>query len=328
MKFKFVLHGVIASSLLTIIYFGIVSYLQSFSHAIAEFLSISYLIVPLITGFGVQVALYSYARQHLQVIRQGSASVTASGGLSTGAMIACCAHHLTDVAPVLGVAAVASVLVAYQNLFVAIGLLSNIVGILTILAVIQKHQLYDSNGAIAKIMHPRIGRIRNYAIILALIVIVGLAWFSFVRQEGITLPKANLTTTTLPPKTTEAVPSITPPQTTVPETVTLAAKTLSQEGLTIKATPYPLSFSQEVKFKLNFDTHSGSLDFDPAKVTFLEDDLGHTYAPTSWNGSVPGGHHLAGDLSFPPLAGTPSSIKLVVKGVRDVDWLFEWKLAS
>lgn len=321
-KAVFIFHGVVASLLLSLVYFGIVSYLQSFNHAIEEFLSISYLMVPLVAGFGVQFALFSYVRYYMKSVRQGSMGVTASGGLSTGAMIACCAHHITDIAPVLGITAIASTLVAYQHLFIFIGLLSNVVGIFTILTMIQKHRIYDLNGAFAKFMHPNIGKIRNYVVAISLIVLVGFFWFSFTKQGGIAPSKIIITESILPLDITVTGTL----STSTEKAFNLPTKTLSQGGLTIKVSPYPLTSSKEVEFKIALDTHSGNLDFDLTKITLLEDDKAITYQPTGWSGSPSGGHHREGDLHFSPLSDRPNSIKLVIKGVYGFDWVFEWNL--
>ncbi len=44
-------------------------------------------------------------------------------------MAACCAHHLADVLPLLGLSGVAIFLVRYQLFFIIAGVLSNVVGI-------------------------------------------------------------------------------------------------------------------------------------------------------------------------------------------------------
>jgi len=305
-RYRAVVHGVMAGLILTLVYFAIVGYLESVNHAIEEFLSISYLMIPLIVGFGVQIALYSYSRQYLSAVGHGSASVSASGGLSTGGMIACCAHHITDVAPALGITAVASALVSYQPVFVTIGLLSNAIGILTILAMIQKHHFYNSNRTLAKIMRLNIRRARNYVAILSLIIILVLTWTSWIGQENAS-----------PPNITEAE-----------KVFRLPAKTIEQKGLVISVVPLPFFLSQEIKFKIDFDTHAGSLEFDVVKATFLQDDFGNTYKPSAWDGSPAGGHHREGNLSFPPLSGEPNSIRLIMKDVYGADWVFEWTLTD
>ena len=56
-------------------------------------------------------------------------------------MAACCAHHLSDVLPILGLSGLAAFLARYQTVFIVAGVLSNLVGIAIMLESIQRHQL-------------------------------------------------------------------------------------------------------------------------------------------------------------------------------------------
>src|SRR3990167_8171417 len=64
-----------------------------------QFRQLWYLMLPLLAGFGVQIGLFSYIKFLSKV---GNKIVAASSATSTVSMIACCAHHLTDVVPILG----------------------------------------------------------------------------------------------------------------------------------------------------------------------------------------------------------------------------------
>ncbi len=57
-------------------------------------------------------------------------------------MVACCAHHVADVLPLLGLSAAASFLAAYQIPFMLIGLAMNLIGIVVIVRAIRKEQRY------------------------------------------------------------------------------------------------------------------------------------------------------------------------------------------
>lgn len=95
-------------------------------------------------------------------------------------------------------------------------------------------------------------------------------------------------------------------------------------GITFTVTPVDFNADSEVKFEVSIDTHSGSLDFDPAKISLLEDDLGNQYQPSSWDGSAPGGHHRSGVLIFPAIGKSTAKIKLIINdGSQRV---FEWEL--
>lgn len=299
---RIIIHGTIASLALLAIYFAIVSLAQGFDHAVEEFISLSYLMVPLVAGFGIQVSLYSYTRHRASAMRQGSASVTASGGLSTVSMIACCAHHLTDFVPFIGITATAVFLTAYQTFFIAVGLFSNVIGIAVILAVIQKHQLYDPNGAFMRIMRLDMGKVRNLAVGVSLIAIISFGWVS-ASSAG----------------TSDTTPT---------NLISLAGKADQANGLTVEVDPVPFSLNSSVSFGVKLDTHSGDLSFDITKVAYLADSNGVTYLPQGWDGSLSGGHHRQGTLAFPPLSGSPTAITLTFKDLYGSDRTFEWSLTG
>ncbi len=298
-RVRVAVNGAAAATALFLIYFVVVSLTQGYAHAVDEFLSFAYLMVPLAAGFGLQVSLFTYARHYTTVAAgHASASVGASGGVSAASMVACCAHHLTDVLPLVGVSAAALFLTAYQTLFIAVGLLSNLVGITVMLAIIQKHQLYEPEGRMAKIMKVDMRNVRNIAIVTAIVVALGLFIFFGVESPGTTGGSGSKT---------------------------LQSRLDDQNGLTVEVTPLSFALGREIVFDIAFNTHEGNLDFDLTKVAYLEDSYGKTYTPTRWNGPPPGGHHMEGTLYFPSLQGKPTSMKLVLKGLYGVDSrIFEW----
>lgn len=90
-------------------------------------------VAALAAGFGTQVGLYAYLRG---LTRGPSAAASASTGVGTGtstvAMIACCAHHATDVLPVLGLSAVAGaagVLAEWRLPLMSLGIAMNLIGV-------------------------------------------------------------------------------------------------------------------------------------------------------------------------------------------------------
>lgn len=116
--------GIGASAALLAFYAVVMGFASSFSVMLAQLRSLWYLMLPLIAGFGVQVGLFVRMRE-----RASPAGVAASGGGSGAAMLACCAHHLTDIAPLLGLTAATLFLAKYQTALLVLGILSNIVGI-------------------------------------------------------------------------------------------------------------------------------------------------------------------------------------------------------
>ena len=103
-----------------------------------------YWVLPLIAGFSLQAGLFVYIRNRMLELKASGASggsLAASGGMSTSAMVACCVHHLTDLLPVLGLSAAAIFITRFQSVFLLVGVISNVLGILYMLKVIQKNAL-------------------------------------------------------------------------------------------------------------------------------------------------------------------------------------------
>lgn len=136
------LAGLAGAAFLTAVYFGIVSLAESPQHALDLFWQDRFLVIPIILGFGIQASLYSILKYRLFIpvssIGPSGPMMGAGGTTSTVAMVACCAHHVTDVLPILGLTAAAAFLAEYQRAFMAIGLGTTIVGIFVMLAILMR----------------------------------------------------------------------------------------------------------------------------------------------------------------------------------------------
>ncbi|MCA9872871.1 MAG: hypothetical protein KC441_04435 [Anaerolineales bacterium] len=136
--------GVAGAGLLTLLYFGIVSWAESPQHAVELFWEDRWIVVPIILGFGVQAALYIILKKRLFVpvsaTGPSGALTGAGGGMSTAAMVACCAHHVTDVLPILGLTAAAAFLAEYRIAFMLVGLGTTLVGIAVMVVILLKER--------------------------------------------------------------------------------------------------------------------------------------------------------------------------------------------
>jgi hypothetical protein len=125
--------GLAGSAALTGLYFAIVSLAESPSHALELFWEDRAIVLPMIAGFGVLVALYTVLKRRLFVpvaeTGPSGALTGAGGGMSAAAMVACCAHHVTDVLPLVGLTAAAAFLAEYRIPFMIAGLGTTIGGI-------------------------------------------------------------------------------------------------------------------------------------------------------------------------------------------------------
>jgi hypothetical protein len=136
--------GLVGAALLMLLYFGIVSWAESPQHAIELFWEDRWIVMPIILGFGGQMALYVILKKQLfvPVTHTGpSGALTGAGGsMSTMAMVACCAHHVTDVLPILGLTAAAAFLAEYRMAFMLVGLGTTLLGIVAMLIILFRER--------------------------------------------------------------------------------------------------------------------------------------------------------------------------------------------
>jgi len=101
----------------------------SFEHLVDQVGADWYLLLPISAGFGVQVGLLVELRRRHRMRRDAAAAGAAGAGASTVGMVACCAHHLADLAPFVGATAAATFLYDYRLAFMLGGLGMNGVGV-------------------------------------------------------------------------------------------------------------------------------------------------------------------------------------------------------
>src|SRR5688572_22407586 len=126
------------------VYFGLVSLAEGPQHAADLFWEDRAIVIPIMVGFGIQMALYVILKKRLFVPVSGTgpagALAGAGGTTSTVAMVACCAHHVTDVLPILGLTAAATFLAEYRIAFMLVGLGTTLVGIAVMLIILFREQ--------------------------------------------------------------------------------------------------------------------------------------------------------------------------------------------
>ncbi|MDO8689466.1 MAG: hypothetical protein Q7R39_05560 [Dehalococcoidia bacterium] len=141
-----VLLAVVASVLLASLYITIVGIAQDFDHALGLIRDDWYFVVPIVAGFGTQVGLFVYARarfRHNAGMGATKAMTGAGTGTSTISMVACCTHHLGDVLPIVGFSGASLFLNQYRGPLMALGILTNVIGIVVVLRTIRKASQCD-----------------------------------------------------------------------------------------------------------------------------------------------------------------------------------------
>ncbi len=136
--------GLLGSLFLSALYFGIVSWAEGPSHALELFWEDKFIVIPMILGFGIQVGLYTILKKRLfmpvESIGPSGALTGAGGGMSVTAMVACCAHHVTDVLPIVGLTAATTFLAEYRYVFMVLGLGITVAGILVMLGILFRER--------------------------------------------------------------------------------------------------------------------------------------------------------------------------------------------
>ena len=124
-----VLKGFLATSLLLIFYFAIVTLISGWDFAQSQFAKYWYFILTLSLGFGIQVGLYIYLKYSIRKQNISAKVLAVSGSTSGAAMITCCSHYLTNILPILGISGLITFVTQYQVQFFWFGLALNLVGI-------------------------------------------------------------------------------------------------------------------------------------------------------------------------------------------------------
>ncbi len=276
-------YGIGAGLGLLLFYVGVLTVAQGFGHAVEQLLGLWYLLAPLAAGFGIQVWLF-FRTRHLAA---GTAGVAASGGLSAGSMAACCAHHLADIVPVLGLAGAAGFFVQFQVPFMVLGIGANAVGIVMMVEMLQNH---------------------------------GHGW---TRMEKVDMNGVKNGVMALAVAGTVAVFFITALQPVAGGTVARMGETVVSGGtgageVSIELTPENVNGKLEVKVVVN--THSVDLTpFDLKQLATLTTG-GRDYKPVE--APALGGHHTTGTLVF-AVGAADFTIRIV--GVPKVaERIFSW----
>ena len=139
--------GVLAAVGMAAVYAAVVGGLSgSIDHLLEQVRLDWYLLGPIIAGFGVQLGLLAELRRRRQVLRTVAAAGASGATGSTVGMVACCAHHVVDLAPLAAAAGAATFLSTYRSWFMVVGLTATAVGV-AVAASRLRHLPADPQGA-------------------------------------------------------------------------------------------------------------------------------------------------------------------------------------
>ncbi|MEK6220890.1 MAG: hypothetical protein N2D54_01420 [Chloroflexota bacterium] len=321
----------IGSVLLTAVYFGIVSLAESPQHALELFWEERWIVLPMILGFGVQVGLYTILKKRLFIpiesIGPSGPLTGASGATSTFAMIACCAHHVVDVLPILGLSVAATFLAEYQTAFMFVGLGTTFTGILVMLYILIK----ERQKALGLPM-PSIP-IKRKIVISLFILISGIAFAFLLNNPLSASADSGQTIGQQPSKGNEIseYPSIIESASKLKDWPDGSSKVDQQGAVEVSISPINLNSPENgISFQIGLNTHSVDLNMNLADLSIIELDNGLTLSQANWEGEI-GGHHLSGVLVFPlsdkeiSQLNSARQITLTIKNVDALSRSFIWQ---
>lgn len=120
--------GVAAAGALTGFYVAVLTWSGGWEHLIDQASTDWWLLTPIIVAFGTQVAL-SVELRHRHHAQHLAPTAGAGTGAAAVGMVACCAHHLVDIAPLLGAAGIAGFLFDWRIPLMLGGLVVNLIAV-------------------------------------------------------------------------------------------------------------------------------------------------------------------------------------------------------
>ena len=120
--------GVTASGALIGFYVAVLAWSGGWQHLVDQAGTDWWLLTPIIVAFGTQVTLTVELR-HRHQAQHLAATTGAGAGASAVGMVAWCAHHLVDLAPLIGAAGIAGFLFDWRIPLMIGGLAVNLVAV-------------------------------------------------------------------------------------------------------------------------------------------------------------------------------------------------------
>ncbi len=121
--------GLLAATGWIVVYALTVSLLAGPAHLLDQVRRDGRLLGLLAAGFAIQVALLVELHRRQRGSTRTTGPAIAGTSVSTVGMVACCAHHVADLLPLVGAAGVATVVTSAQRPLMLVGLAINIAAI-------------------------------------------------------------------------------------------------------------------------------------------------------------------------------------------------------
>jgi len=121
--------GTAAGLALAAVFVAVVAGTAGWAHLDQQVRADWWLLAPLVVGFATQVALMIELRRRHRLACAAAVSAGAGAGVSGAGMLACCAHHAVELAPLAGFSGAATFLTDVQRPLMAVGVALNVVAV-------------------------------------------------------------------------------------------------------------------------------------------------------------------------------------------------------
>lgn len=121
--------GVLAAAALGLFYTVVVGGVGGLAHLGQQAVDDWPWLVLILAGFGTQVALFVELRRRHRLLAAMTTATGSGAGASAVGMVACCAHHVADLAPIVGLSGMAVFLTDYRTPIMIAGIAVNALGV-------------------------------------------------------------------------------------------------------------------------------------------------------------------------------------------------------
>lgn len=140
--------GVIAAAAMALFYVVVVRGASgSWEHLAEQGRADWYYLLAIIVGFGTQVALVTELRRRHRPGSTATVPGAVGAGASTAGMIACCAHHLAELLPIIGAVSAAGFLTDYRVPFLVAGITINTIAVIVVARALRHHTAMHPTAA-------------------------------------------------------------------------------------------------------------------------------------------------------------------------------------
>ncbi|GAB4585626.1 hypothetical protein [Nocardia sp. IFM 10818] len=121
--------GVVGAAVLGAFYGVVVGWVGGVEHLGQQAVADWPWLLAILAGFGTQIALFLELRRRRRLQQAMRATAGTGAAASAVGMVACCAHHIADLAPVIGASGAAVFLTEFRVPIMSAGIAVNAVGV-------------------------------------------------------------------------------------------------------------------------------------------------------------------------------------------------------